>query len=422
MVTTSTNIKLRYLVVLLISICFSLNAQDNFTELKGKVVDSDSKKSLAYVNLGITNSNIATVTNTEGEYALKVPSELLSSSVNVSLIGYTSRDIAISELQSNSIIRLTREVTALEVVSISAYKDAGNLVRQVFQKTPLNNQDKSVLMTAFYRETIKRRKRNVSLTEAVVDLYKQPYNNGFKDVVTLNKSRKSTDYRRLDTVAMKLQGGPFSTLFLDIMKYPEYIFSKEAIDDYKFTFDEPSVINNRPVYVVNFKLKEFLPNLGYYGKLYIDVKSLALVSSTYALDLKEINKAKNLLVKKKPRNFEVYPTKAKYRVDYVEKDGKWYYSYGNVDLTFKVNEKGKLFNSVYSLASEMAVTDWKVNTVAKLPKYKDRLRPSVIISDAVSGFSDPEFWGEFNLIEPDKSIESAIKKIQKKLKRSNNKT
>ncbi|HLT52097.1 MAG TPA: hypothetical protein VKZ93_09060, partial [Arenibacter sp.] len=52
------------------------------------------------------------------------------------------------------------------------------------------------------------------------------------------------------------------------------------------------------------------------------------------------------------------------------------------------------------------------------PKYKDRLKTSVILGDEAIGFSDPDFWGEYNIIEPEKSIESAIKKIQRQLKRS----
>ena len=39
------------------------------------------------------------------------------------------------------------------------------------------------------------------------------------------------------------------------------------------------------------------------------------------------------------------------------------------------------------------------------------------MSDEASGFSDPEFWGEYNVIEPEKPIESAIKKIQKQLEK-----
>lgn len=65
----------------------------------------------------------------------------------------------------------------------------------------------------------------------------------------------------------------------------------------------------------------------------------------------------------------------------------------------------------------MAVTDWEVNVADKKIKNKDKLKPSVIITDAISGFSDPDFWGEYNLIEPDKSIESAIDKIRKNIEK-----
>jgi len=68
----------------------------------------------------------------------------------------------------------------------------------------------------------------------------------------------------------------------------------------------------------------------------------------------------------------------------------------------------------------MAITDWEPTTsTSNTGMLKDRLRPSIIISDEVSGFSDPDFWGAYNLIEPDKSIESAIEKIRKNLKRNN---
>ena len=37
------------------------------------------------------------------------------------------------------------------------------------------------------------------------------------------------------------------------------------------------------------------------------------------------------------------------------------------------------------------------------------------MADKISGFADRAFWGEYNVIEPEKPIESAIRKIQKKL-------
>lgn len=107
-----------------------------------------------------------------------------------------------------------------------------------------------------------------------------------------------------------------------------------------------------------------------------------------------------------------------YRVNYRTTNGKWHYVYSNISLTFKVNWKGKLFNSVYSLNSEMAITDWEIKDT-KIVKVRSQLiRPTTILSEKASGFSDPKFWGEYNIIEPEKSIENAIRKIQKQLKRT----
>jgi hypothetical protein len=36
------------------------------------------------------------------------------------------------------------------------------------------------------------------------------------------------------------------------------------------------------------------------------------------------------------------------------------------------------------------------------------------MTDKVDSLADPDFWGEYNIIEPEKSIETAIRKIQRK--------
>ena len=122
-----------------------------------------------------------------------------------------------------------------------------------------------------------------------------------------------------------------------------------------------------------------------------------------------------MFVKKKPKKVRAYPLEAAYRVDYREKDGKWQYGYSNIKLVFRVKWKGRLFNSTYSLDSEMLITDWEQNTTGIKPQQT--LKPNVILTDEASGFSDPEFWGEYNIIEPEKSIETAIKKISRQLER-----
>ena len=417
--------KKRFISLMVICLLFTIgihhiNAQTLgiFKEVKGKITDETSKDALIFADIVIKDSNISTITNSDGEFVLKVPDSLVGRTIIISNLGYQKKEIKISELNDYTKITLTPAITELNAVEIKTFKDAETLVRETLKKKSTMYNSNTALMTAFYRETIKKRKKNASLSEAVVQIHKQPYDNSKNDAIALIKARKSTNYTRLDTLALKLQGGPFSNLYTDIIKYPEYIFTNEDMPLYDFTFDKSTQINNNKVYVINFKQKPTIKEPLYYGKLYIDAETLALTNAVYSLNVENRELASQMYVRKKPRKVDVYPTQATYRVNYRTQNGKWYYAYSNILLTFKVNWEGKLFNSIYTLNSEMAITDWQLMN-PKLANAKETLlKPTTILADETSGFSDPVFWGEYNIIEPEKSIESAIDKIRKQLKRS----
>jgi hypothetical protein len=393
----------------------------SYKQYKGEILDSESKNPLVFASITIAGSNISTISNSEGEFSLKVPKTQTEGNVIISFLGYKTITMPLAQLkEDNNRILMEVSVVQLSEVNLTVPKDAKALVREMLRKKGDNYLEDPTLMTAFYRETIKRRKKNVSLSEAVVNIYKTPYTSDRKDAVQLYKARKSTDYTKLDTVALKLQGGPFNALFVDIMKYPEYIFTDESIEDYIFSFDRSTMVNDRLLYVVDFKQRSNVTEPLYVGKLYIDATKKVLTSAIYNMNITDREQAARLFVRKKPAKASVWPTEVAYRVDYREKDGRWYYGYSNVLLEFKINWDDKLFNSVYSLSCEMAVTDWERNLEGAMPKSKDRIRSSIILNDEAIGFADPDFWGEYNIIEPEKSIESAIKKIQRQLRRAKN--
>jgi len=398
----------------------SKQENNEYVEYSGVVLDSESGNALVFATLTVNETNIGTITNSDGEFLLKVPKSLDNATITVSYLGYDSKEIPASQLKTEgNKIQLSNSMIELSEIELVLPADAKVLVKATLKKKSENNVNQHVLMTAFYRETIKKGRKNASLAEAIVNVYKQPYTSARKDNIELFKARKSTDYNRLDTVALKLQGGPYNPLYIDLMKYPEYIFNTDMINSYRFSFAPSTTINGQSVYVVQFKQLNTVKEPLYYGKLYIDSKTLALKSAIYNLNVENKKLTSDLFVRKKPRDIQVYPTNAAYRVDYREKDGRWHYGYGNVQITFKVKRKRKLFGSTYSLTSEMAVTDWKFNIDNEKLKNREKLKKSVVISDAASGFSDPEFWGAYNVIEPEKSIESAISKIKKQLKKAN---
>jgi hypothetical protein len=392
--------------------------ESEFKEYSGTVVDNQTGKPLLFAGLSILKTNISVVTNSDGEFAIKVPEGIIGAKISISFLGYIPKILPISFFKNkNTRIKLNPSITHLAEISITLPTDAKSTVLATLSKKGENNLNERITMTAFYRETIKKRRKNVSLAEAVVKIYKEPYTSYKRDKIKLFKARKSTDYSKLDTLALKLQGGPFNALYIDLMKYPEYMFTDNVIDFYQFNFAQSTTINNKQVFVIKFNQRNDVKEPLYYGELFIDAETLALTSAVYNLNIENRDLSSKLFVKKKPRGVSVYPTRAAYHVDYRVKNGRWYYGYSRVQLTFKINRKSKWFNSVYSLSSEMAVTDWELNKNNENLKSRDRIRPSIIISDEASGFTDPKFWGAFNVIEPEKSIESAISKIKRQLKK-----
>ncbi len=395
----------------------------SFSEYTGEVSDSNNKKPLVFATLTIEGTNVSTITNSEGQFSLKVPLENKNGNLIIAFLGYKTKRLPILQLEKeNNKILMDEFAVELSEVRLTVPNDAETLVKETLDKRGTNYLNESTVMTAFYRETIKKRRTNVSLSEAVVNIYKTPYSSNRTDALELFKARKSTDYSKLDTVALKLQGGPFNTLFVDMVKYPDYIFTPETIDYYDFSFDSSTRVNDQLIYVVNFSQKPEIIDPLYTGKLYIDAENKILTSAIYSLNITDRDLASQMYVRKKPRNAEVWPTEVSYRVDYREKDGKWYYGYSNVLLEFKINWDKRLFNSVYTMSCEMAITDWERNVENFIPKSKNRIKSSIILGDEAIGFADPDFWGEYNIIEPEKSIESAIRKIQRQLRRDRSDT
>lgn len=391
------------------------NDPTNFNEYKGVIVDGKTKKALEYASISVSNSNISTISNLEGVFTVKVPKALKNENVIITYLGYQNKMIPLSSFDGELSISMEESFEALPDVNL-VEANPKSVLKKLIERRTTNSYTDPIIVNAFYRESIKKRRTYASLSEAVIDVYKQQRGNQ-GDYVVLEKSRKSTDYRKIDTLVIKLQGGPYNNLSMDMIRNQDLFFSPDMFDIYKFSFDKMINMDDRNVYVIDFVQRPSIVEPFYKGKLYIDTKSFALVKSVFSLNLNNLEKAKKFFVKKKPTNADVIPLDTKYIVDYKEINGKWHFSYSRIELSFKIKWDKKLFNSIYHVAIEMATTDWKDNVDKTTIRSRDRMRKNVILTDKTSGFTDPEFWGERNVIEPDKSIDNAIKKIQRNYKK-----
>lgn len=382
---------------------------------KGLVTDAVKKEPLSFASVSVEGTNIATVTNAEGGFLMKIPVGMKNGNLLVSFLGYKNRTFRISDF-SDELNRLEMEISPISLPDVNVvFKDAESLMREVLERKGENYLDQATEMTAFYRETIRKRKSYIALLESVIDIYKYSYVSARNDMAAIYKIRKQTDYNKLDTVVFKLMGGPYNTLYTDIMKDHERVFTDKIFENYIFSYDKSTMIDNKMVYVLDFKQRPSYSDPLFYGKLYIDAQNFTLVSAVYDMNLENVDVASELFIRKKPAYAKVKVTKARYRVNYISSGDKWYLGYNRVELDVEINWKRKLFNTTYESVMEMAVTDWKPAADDRWSKAGNRLRPHIVVSDAVSGFSDVDFWGPYNVIEPEKPIGSAIKKIQKQL-------
>lgn len=404
----------------------ALNGQDTgVITLFGHVTDSRTEESLFFSSVSLSGTKITNVSNADGLFSFKIPAGTAEGSqVQISHLGYLTRSLPVSAFEGHSLedpleIKMTQVSVMLDPASVRAL-DPYILLRSAFYKVRDNFPDERTGMTAFYREMVKKgTAKYLVLNEAVIDIDKGSYTGISMDRVGIFKGRGSTNYDTSDTLFVKLQGGISTALQLDMAKDPFLGFSVDEIDDY-YDFAMGGVESNdeRSFYVVEFspdpKAKEIL----FKGRIFIETESLAIgrVEFSMALEGRE-EEASNLFVVKRPSGTRFFVNNADYIISYKCFDGKWYYDYCRADVSFTTRKIHSLFKSNFSVTEEMAVTDHKKGGIAITPagrvKFKD------VLSDRVADFTDDGFWEDYNIIEPDQSIDVLIRKIVRQLNRRN---
>jgi hypothetical protein len=382
----------------------------------GKVIDNTTRKPVVFANVYLIGSSLGTVTNAEGEFILKVPVNELSRKVGFSNLGYKNLEIALNDLkEKENVIRLETTATPLEPVVIRT-DDPVELLRMAYRRINENYNDDPEMQVGFYRETVKQNRNYVAVAEAVLDVYKSSYSSlTDNDRVKIYKGRKSEDLKKMDTLMFKLQGGPRTSFMLDIVKNPGEILSEDYIDDYNFRYAGFATIDGRDNYVIQFEQKKDVLLPLYKGTIYLDTKNMAFSRLEFSYSDDALNIADNELVRKKPMDVKIDVLGANYLVNYRVLDNQWYLNHVRSELVFKCIWKKKRYNATYTTALEMAVTDRNTENINKA-KYKEQTKMSDIFTDQVTAYKDENFWGEYNYIKPDESIESVINRLNRKLK------
>ncbi len=417
---TSVQILFRIGILIIFMSCYgatySQNENESYLTIPGQLKDSKTGEKIIYATITVPNTGIGTVSNSDGEFLLKINKGIDAEYFEVSHLSYATSKFKVSEsLGKNKTFFLEPQLIMLKEISVVP-KDARGIVEMALRNIKKNYSETPNMMTGFYRESIRQRRDFISISEAVVDIYKAPYSTMQEDQVKIFKGRKGTNVKKADTLMVQLQGGPNVSMLLDIVKNTDLSIALDNLDNYAFEFGTMVNIDNKLNWVINFSPNVIREEPLYYGKLYISQDNMAISRAEFSLDLNDEAKASRVFVQKKPMGLIFMPTSTSYLVTYKEQNGKYYLNYVRVDLKFQCDWKKRLFKNYYTVMSEVAITDRSEEKVVKFAK-QDVFRPNMVFAEKVEAFADADFWGEYNIIEPEDSIESAIKKLSKSMKK-----
>jgi len=399
-----------------IGIANAQNGTDSFVTVSGQLKDAKTGEKIIYATISVPGSGVGTVSNSEGEFLLKVSKSLNAEVFEVSHLSYATTKFKISEsVGKDKTFYLEPQYLMLKQITVVP-KDARGIVSMALRNIRKNYSEVPNMMTGFYRETIRQRRDYISISEAVVDIYKAPYSGMQDDQVKIYKGRKGTNVKKADTLMVQLQGGPNVSMLLDIVKNTDLSIALNNLDNYQFEIGSMVNINDKLNWVISFSPNVVRDEPLYYGKLYISQENMAITRAEFSLDLNDEEKASRVFVQKKPMGLIFLPTSTSYLVTYKEQNGKYYLNYVRVDLKFRCDWKKRLFKNYYSVMSEVAITDRHEDNIAKFAN-QEVFKFNMVFAEKVQNFMDPDFWGEYNIIEPDESIESAIKKLSRSIQK-----
>lgn len=387
------------------------------TVISGSVCDVQTGRPLPYVSVSLDGKGTHTVTNDDGHFILKTNEK--PQYLHLSHIGYKTRKVRLEQGATENLrIRMAGNTVELNEVLVSV-SDPLEVLKAAMAHIERNYSDKPELMRCFYRETARRGSRFISVAEAVTDMYKSNYRFGpERDAVAILKGRRLMSMKAKDTLGVKIQGGPVLPLMVDVAKNPEYILNEENLSHYKLHMELPVRIADRPQYVISMEPQGIMLYPMMMGKVFVDQESLTITRAELELDVRDWRLASEYMLVRKPMGLRFRPKELTVTVVYhTDAKGVTRMSYVRNEMRFNCDWKRRLFASPFTTVSEMVVTDLQQRgDDTKRPRGRSSFGIRERFYDKVEYFDDPDFWADYNIIEPTESLENAIGKLKKKIK------
>ena len=157
---------------------------------------------------------------------------------------------------------------------------------------------------------------------------------------------------------------------------------------------------------------DFMRN-SYEGKIYLNSVDLAVLAVEISISREALDKIGRSLVVKNARRMQANPESVNYHVNYRKIGDKYFLNMVRGELTFRVKRKRKLFSTNYKTVFELATHNVDTVDIERFERSEVIKLKGIFIDENYQ--YDNDFWGDYNYIIPNQSLEEALIRIQKKM-------
>ena len=407
--------------------------------ITGQLLDNEDGAPIVFATIRVKNKNVGVISNLDGSFRIPNKFKNLGSVLEVSSLGYISKDILLYELSTNktNLIKLFPAIEVLDEVIIvgvmkrpkrsKPYKmmSAVDIVGKAIANIPLNYPSSPFTSVGYYRDFQMNHKKYFNLNEALFEVRDQGF--GALDFETTKvrifEYKRNQDFPT-DSIAQKpydyinrnktmsgaylndYGGNEFTILRIhdairnNAINAYDYVnvFRTDFLKNHLLKKEADVILNNKKLFKISF-----LRNIGLFevkGNLFISQENFAIYKMEYTINSSYREKLRHSRRYDKNKSQELLFSVV---VGYAPVDGFMYPNYHSMKNNFRVNDppKFKVDLVQYNLAKKNFIISFnnranekdvlkKANYKAKFKGKKVNIDKIVHIDDQVILYPDPK--------------------------------
>ena len=385
-------------IVLILTVNFAFSQSKVIT---GIIKDIASLQPVESVSIGISNTNLGTISNEDGKFRITIPQN--SNTIEFSHLYYKIEAYSVKPNDTEVEIFLTPKSFELDEVVIN-HKPGKELLTTAIDASKAK-LEKSIVLNTYYREFVNVDNKYTSFSDGLVDFYVKR-KSGASDV----EVKQSRVFDLKDENASEKEKAIQTLNFNDIRDAVTNAYNFKALsrilknDNYNYGVETKTEDNGNSIEVITFQPKEGAEAEQLYeGSVTYDAKTKLIldIDMRFSPEYKKFNVIHNMLILK--AKFNDFARKSKFKID----GDKYVIVYNQITINFYV-KFGKMINNTFESTYDMTTLDYKEG---EFELFKSRKYREGSLFDNGNKYTE-KFWELYNVMPLSDAEEQIINSLK----------